>query len=67
MSITGLFHKLRNGLHPFRTARDGNVLITFALTLIPVIAAVGAAVDYSRASSDKAAMWLCDEQLLFVE
>lgn len=33
----------------FRRNRRGNVLTIFALTLAPVLAAVGAAVDYSRA------------------
>jgi Flp pilus assembly protein TadG len=38
-----------------RDAR-GNVAITFALATLPVIGAVGAAVDYSHANSVKAAM-----------
>lgn len=35
----------------FRKAQRGNVLITFALALIPILGAVGAAVDYSRANN----------------
>ena len=31
-------------------------MITFALATVPVIGFVGAAVDYSRANSDKTAM-----------
>jgi Flp pilus assembly protein TadG len=34
-----------------RKARRGNVLFTFALALIPIMGAVGAAVDYSRANN----------------
>ncbi len=40
----------------FASARGGNVAITFALTLIPIMGMVGAAVDYSHANSVKAAM-----------
>ncbi len=39
-----------------RTANGGNVTITFALATIPMVGFVGAAVDYSRANSVKAAM-----------
>ncbi len=40
----------------FRRNDRGNVMITFALALIPMIGAVGAAVDYSRANSARTAM-----------
>jgi Flp pilus assembly protein TadG len=40
----------------FGRARDGNIAITFALTLIPLVAFVGAAVDFSRANSMKASL-----------
>jgi len=43
-------------LSSFVTARAGNVAITFAFASLPIIAFVGAAVDYSRANSVKAAM-----------
>jgi Flp pilus assembly protein TadG len=48
--------KLRAAWRRLRDDRRGNVVITFALTLVPVIGFVGAAVDYSRANSAKAAM-----------
>ncbi len=41
-------------LRRFAGAREGNIAVIFALTLLPVIASVGAAVDYSRANSVKA-------------
>jgi Flp pilus assembly protein TadG len=47
---------IRNQLVDFRIGEGGNVLMTFALSLIPLMGFVGAAVDYSRANSDKAAM-----------
>src|SRR5947209_13814141 len=40
----------------FQGCNSGNVVVTFALTLLPVMGMIGAAVDYSRANSDKAAM-----------
>jgi Flp pilus assembly protein TadG len=40
----------------FFSHRGGNVSIMFGLVLVPMIAAAGAAVDYSRASSAKAAL-----------
>jgi Flp pilus assembly protein TadG len=43
-------------LKRFLTAKGANVATTFALTLVPVTGFVGAAVDYSRANSAKAAM-----------
>jgi Flp pilus assembly protein TadG len=46
--------KCRDAINLLARAREGNVAVTFALTLIPVIAAAGAAVDYSRANSIKA-------------
>ena len=45
-----------NILRRFESSERGNVLITFALATIPMIAFVGAAVDYSRGNSAKAAM-----------
>jgi Flp pilus assembly protein TadG len=40
----------------FVRADRGNVAITFALTLLPIFAFVGAAVDYTRASNARTAM-----------
>ena len=40
----------------FANARAGNVAITFAFAALGIVAAVGAAIDYSRANSAKAAM-----------
>ena len=56
MTIRTFLDKSSKGLRRLATAQRGNVIITFTLTLIPVMASVGAAVDYSRASSAKAAM-----------
>ena len=56
MRIDVAFGYLRNHLRAFRGEKRGNVMITFALALIPMIGLVGAAVDYSRGSSNRAAM-----------
>src|SRR5688572_8144122 len=56
MARATLFGFIRSQVARFRGCERGNVLMTFALTLIPLIGFVGAAVDYSRANSAKAAM-----------
>lgn len=54
--MTSAWIKLRSALREFSLARAGNVAITFAIAVIPIIAGVGFAVDYSRANSVKTAM-----------
>jgi Flp pilus assembly protein TadG len=56
MSARTLIEKLHKAWRNFGTANGGNVLVTFALTTIPVMGFVGSAVDYSRANSAKAEM-----------
>jgi Flp pilus assembly protein TadG len=56
MKSNRIVGRLRRALKNFRTAKGGNVVLTFALSTIPIIGFVGAAVDYSRANSVKAAM-----------
>ena len=48
--------KLRQKLSAFGADQRGNIAITFVFLALPVIAFVGAAVDYSRANSVKASM-----------
>lgn len=50
--LSRLLHMLRR----FASSQDGNVAIIFGFALIPLIAFVGAAVDYSRANAVKAEM-----------
>jgi len=40
----------------FRRAERGNVAITFALTIVPILGCVGFAIDYSRVNSARTAM-----------
>jgi Flp pilus assembly protein TadG len=56
MLTTSLIRSAFAGGRAFCAATRANVTITFALALIPMIAAVGAAVDYSRAASARTAM-----------
>ena len=51
-----LFQRLYRTAREFRSARGGNITITFALAIVPVLGLVGAAVDYSRANSARAAL-----------
>src|SRR3954467_12649293 len=56
MDTSTLIERLRARWRNFTAARGGNVMLTFALSTIPIFGLVGAAVDYSRANSAKAAM-----------
>jgi Flp pilus assembly protein TadG len=56
MTPTFVFDSLRWHLRQFRKAKRGNVILTFALATLPMVGFVGAAVDYSRGNSAKAAM-----------
>ena len=56
MRIGVVFGYLRSRLRTFIGCERGNVVMTFALATIPMIAFVGAAVDYSRGNSAKVAM-----------
>jgi Flp pilus assembly protein TadG len=50
MANESTFAFLRRRLCALRTADAGNVVITFTLALLPIMGAVGAAVDYSVAN-----------------
>jgi Flp pilus assembly protein TadG len=56
MSMKPIFSRLLQSLHKFTVTQGGNVAITFAIAILPVAGAVGAAVDYSHANSVKAAL-----------
>ena len=53
---TSVLQQLRARLREFQAANGANVTVTFALALVPIVGFTGAAVDYSRANSIKAAM-----------
>jgi Flp pilus assembly protein TadG len=56
MAIISVLARLRRRVSDLRTRNDANVVITFALAIIPIVGFVGAAVDYSRANTVKTAM-----------
>jgi Flp pilus assembly protein TadG len=47
---------VREAWREFRSAERGNVMMTFALAVVPIMGLVGAAVDYSRAGMIRANM-----------
>jgi Flp pilus assembly protein TadG len=55
-SLLAAYRRTLQALRAFGAARNGNVAIMFAMSLIPVVGLVGAAVDYSRGNSAKVAM-----------
>ncbi len=56
MMVMAYYDRLLRKAKSFRSSRDGSVLMTFALALLPLFGFIGAAVDYSRANAAKAAM-----------
>ena len=52
----GRLEEFRQKLSAFGADQQGNIALTFLLVALPIIAFVGAAVDYSRANSVKASM-----------
>src|SRR5436190_447328 len=56
MTTQSIIGRLFAHLSQLRSASGANVTIIFALSLVPVAGAVGAAVDYSQGSSLRSAM-----------
>ncbi len=56
MSTNSHFSRFQRKLREFCVARKGNVALTFGIATIPIVCAVGAAVDYTHAVSVKAAL-----------
>ncbi len=55
-SINAALLRFGRAARRFGGARDGNIAIIFGLAVIPMLAFVGAAIDYSRANDLKADM-----------
>jgi Flp pilus assembly protein TadG len=51
-----LYRRVVRGVKSLRSSRRGNVSMTFALALVPLVGGIGTAVDYSRANSARSAM-----------
>ena len=56
LAIQAALRRLRSAARRFVDARQANVAIIFAISLLPIVALTGAAVDFSRANSVKADM-----------
>jgi Flp pilus assembly protein TadG len=56
MSGASVFRKLRATVGRFIGAREGNIAVIFALSAIPIISFVGAAIDYTRANAARSSM-----------
>jgi Flp pilus assembly protein TadG len=56
MSEASLLNQLRRRAATFRRAKGGNVAVLFAFALLPLLMAVGAAIDYTRANNARTAM-----------
>src|SRR5215510_5457506 len=56
MSGASVFRKLRAAAGRFIGAREGNIAVIFALSAIPIITFVGAAIDYTRANAARTSM-----------
>jgi len=56
MGTNWLVAMLRNAVRRFGSDTGGNTVLTFSLALLPIMGLIGAAYDYSRASSIRTAM-----------
>src|SRR5437868_5426243 len=56
MTPAFIFESLRRRVRTFRHAKAANVVATFAISFTPMVAMVGAAVDYSRGNNAKVSM-----------
>jgi Flp pilus assembly protein TadG len=56
MSLLSIVSGLRQSVARFGRAEQGNIAVTFALALLPILGFVGVAVDYSRTSNARTAM-----------
>ena len=51
-----MIRRLDHALRRFGQDREGNIAITFAIALLPMLAFIGAAIDYSRANMARSSM-----------
>ncbi|QIG92592.1 MULTISPECIES: TadE/TadG family type IV pilus assembly protein [unclassified Bradyrhizobium] len=53
---SAIFNRFRSAARRFSGATDGNVAVIFTLAILPLIAFVGAAIDYTRANTARSSM-----------
>jgi Flp pilus assembly protein TadG len=56
MLKTAIYNRVRTATCRFSGANRGNVAVLFAIAAVPIIAFVGAAIDYTRANSARSSM-----------
>jgi Flp pilus assembly protein TadG len=56
MLDTVIFNRLRSAARRFAGDNQGNIALLFGIAAVPILTFVGAAIDYSRASSARTAM-----------
>ena len=56
MSGTSVLREIRASVGRFAKANGGNIAVIFALSAVPLISFVGAAIDYTRASAARSSM-----------
>src|ERR1700754_697040 len=56
MSDASFLSRILRRAANFRSAKGGNVAVIFAFSLVPLLFAVGAAVDYTRANNSRTNM-----------
>jgi Flp pilus assembly protein TadG len=56
MSGLSIIRRFNLAVHRFAAAREGNIAVTFAIALLPMLGFVGAAIDYSRAANARSSM-----------
>ena len=56
MPRLSMIRRLDHALRRFGQDREGNIAITFAIALLPMLAFIGAAIDYSRANMARSSM-----------
>jgi Flp pilus assembly protein TadG len=56
MPIISCGSKIRSAARRFGAAQDGNIAVVFAFATIPVLAFIGAALDYGRANAARSSM-----------
>jgi Flp pilus assembly protein TadG len=56
MPIILFARAIAGAVRRFPAAKDGNIAVIFTIALVPVIAFIGAAIDYSRASKARTSM-----------
>jgi len=56
MSGASIFNRIRTAAGRFAGADHGNIAVIFAITAVPLISFVGAAIDYSRANRARSSM-----------